>query len=79
MERTREQPSFSYLLVKQPAYENDGGREIVKEYRIARFLETNIPSFVAGPFGLMCGITTNSDDYEERSFSNESMERHMKV
>jgi hypothetical protein len=52
--------------VKQLAFENDGGRELVREYRIARFLEMNVPSFVAGPFGLMRGVTSSSADYEEK-------------
>ncbi len=33
--------------------ENPGLNEIVHEYEVASFLSINIPSFVAGPFGLM--------------------------
>jgi hypothetical protein len=61
-----DRPSHSHLLVKQLAYENDNGKELVKEYRIARFLEMNVPSFVAGPFGLMRGVARPDAKHEEK-------------
>lgn len=57
---------YSHLLVKQLAFENDRGSDLVKEYNIARLLETNLPSFVAGPFMLMRGVAPSNCDYEEK-------------
>ena len=57
---------YSQLLVKQLAFENAGGSELVKEYRIAQFLETTLPSFVAAPFLLMCCVAPSGSNYVEK-------------
>jgi hypothetical protein len=46
-------------LVKQLASEDHrGAQELIDEYAVARFLETHLPSFVGGPFGLMRGVAS---------------------
>lgn len=64
-DNVRGQPSRAHLLVKQLGYEDDGGEELVREYRIANFLAANVPSFVACPFGLMRGVD-KSPYFEEK-------------
>ena len=48
--------STSHLMVKQSRFEGQLGEDINHEYRIAHLLETNVPSFVAAPFGLVRGV-----------------------
>jgi hypothetical protein len=57
--------SHSPWVVKQNGRKWDEWESVnYKEYSIAHFLETNLPSFVAGPFGLMRGLPSagSSDD-----------------
>jgi hypothetical protein len=43
--------------VRQNGRKGDEWESVVyKEFRIAHFLDTNLPFFVAGPFGLMRGL-----------------------
>lgn len=54
--RYRRVPSFSPFVVKQESDPDSTPGELAREYSIARFLETRLPSFVAAPFGLMRGV-----------------------
>jgi hypothetical protein len=54
--RYRRVPSFSPFVVKQESDPDSTPGELAREYSIARFLETMLPSFVTAPFGLMRGV-----------------------
>ena len=51
--------NHSHLLVKQNKFDKDPWEtsDLAKEYRIANFLELNLPSFVAAPFSLIRGVS----------------------
>ncbi len=61
--RYRRVPSFSPFVVKQESDSDSTPEgELAREYSIARFLETRLPSFVAAPFGLMRGVHDGAYD-----------------
>lgn len=63
--KVRGSASFSPFAVKQLKCENPG--ELSREYGIAHFLETRVPSFVAAPFTLMRGVTLAGSAYVEKN------------
>ena len=60
-------PQLAWLVKQLASEDNHSSQALIDEYAVARFLETHLPSFVGGPFGLMRGVASDAAYYEQLS------------